>query len=467
VRGFRDGRIRYWNQGAEDTYGYSRVEALGAVAADLLRTRFPAPAAEIEAGLLASGRWEGELVQTRKDGSRLAVIGRWALQPQESGDHGVLEINRDVTAGRHAEERFRSIFERGPNGIALVDRQLSVIQSNPAFDELFGSPAERPSDVLQLVDPDDRDSLRQACDDLAAGHDRVSLTQRCLRADGSHLWARVTLAVVPDVDGDVRFYIAMIEDTTEQHQYEEALREHGERMAALEREKSEFLNLASHELRGPITLIRGYLSMMEEGYLGELNEIGHQVLPALSKKIEAMNVLIEQMLETARLDEGRILLHFAPADLRQLVEDVVAGVRPLAGDKHQIVLEVPLEEVPVLVDAGSITTIVGNLLDNALKYSPAGGEVLIQVSLLQDEATVQVSDRGIGISRREMHRLFTRFGRVVTPETSSIGGTGLGLYLARELSRRLGGELAAANRAGGGTVVTMTLPLRRDEPGSS
>jgi signal transduction histidine kinase len=106
-----------------------------------------------------------------------------------------------------------------------------------------------------------------------------------------------------------------------------------------------------------------------------------------------------------------------------------------------------------------VETILGNVLDNAVKYSPAGGEVLCEVERSQEAASVSVSDRGIGISRRDMRRLFTRFGRVVNPETSDIGGTGLGLYLSREMARRLGGDLTAAPRAGGGSTFTLTLPI--------
>jgi signal transduction histidine kinase len=176
-----------------------------------------------------------------------------------------------------------------------------------------------------------------------------------------------------------------------------------------------------------------------------------------------MNELIEQMVETARMEEGRLQLTPVRVDLREVVEQVVSGLRPLAGDRHDLVLELPLEQVPVFVDTGVVTTILGNVLDNAMKYSPGGGEVLCTVARLDAHAAVNVSDRGIGISRREMPRLFTRFGRVVTPETSAIAGTGLGLYLSRELARRMGGELIAAPRPGGGSVFTLTLPLDRDE----
>ena len=413
---------------------------------------------EIEAELRAHGRWEGELAQTRKDGSEVVVACRWALQGV-SEDLGVVEINRDITFGRRAEEKFRTIFDRAPTGTALVNPALIVFDGNQAFRELFGlGPGAGPS-ILDLSHPDDAELTRRAYAAVAEGLDRLVLETRFVRADGSMFWGRMTLASVRNGESGVRFYIAMVEDTTEQKRVEAALREHGERMEALERSKSDFLNVASHELRGPITVIRGYISMMGEGFFGELNESGRRVLPALLAKAEAMGLLVEQILETARLDDQRVEMCLEKLDLRMAVERVVSQFGALAGERHQIVVDVPLEPVVVDADPHFLETILGNVLDNAVKYSPGGGEVLCRVKRGERQAAISVSDRGIGISRRDIRRLFTRFGRVVGPQTSDIGGTGLGLYLSREMARRLGGELTGAPRPGGGAVFTLTLPL--------
>jgi PAS domain S-box-containing protein len=458
VRGFSDQIIRFWNQGAEETYGYSRVEAIGSACSELLKTRYPIPLVQIEAELRAHGRWEGELVQSRKDGSEVVVACRWAMHGA-SEDAGIVEINRDITAGRRAEEMFRTIFERAPSGTALVDATLTVFDSNKAFKELFGlTPGATPS-VFELSHPDDADLTRKAYAAVEEGVDRLVLETRFLRTDGGEFWGRATLAAARNREGRVRFYIAMVEDTTEQKRVEATLREHGERMQALERSKSDFLNLASHELRAPITVIRGYISMMQEGYFGELNEAGRRVLPALMAKAEAMGMLVEQILEAARLEEQQVEMRLARLDMRTEVERVVSKFGVLAGPRHQIVVDVPLEPVYVDADPHFVETILDNVLDNAVKYSPGGGEVHCSVERSEEMASVSVSDRGIGISRRDMRRLFTRFGRVLTPETSDIGGTGLGLYLSREMARRLGGDLTGAPRPGGGSIFTLTLPL--------
>ena len=223
-----------------------------------------------------------------------------------------------------------------------------------------------------------------------------------------------------------------------------------ERLAALERTKTEFLNLASHELRGPVTLIRGYLSMLKSGTFGPVSGDFANVLPILELKADEMNSLVEQMLEAARLEEGRLELHPVDTDLNLLAEQAVQLIRPLAGSTHRVVLEKQTESVPVRVDPDRIGTILGNLLSNAIKYSPDGGEVKLIVGRSGSRATVSVQDSGVGIPDEHTGRLFTRFGRIATPDTQHIGGTGLGLYLSRELARLHGGDVVLAGRNGAG-----------------
>lgn len=237
----------------------------------------------------------------------------------------------------------------------------------------------------------------------------------------------------------------------------EAAREHAERMAQVEQVKSEFLRLASHELRGPLSVLAGYLSMVEDGSVAP--EGLRRVLPVLVAKVGEMNRLVDQMLETARLEDGRLRLEREPADLVALLREAVATTLPLGAPRHQVVVEGD-GPVPVSVDSGRIVTVLANLVGNAVKYSPGGGTVRCAVARDGDgHVLVRVSDEGIGIARADMPRLFTRFGRVVTPENSHIAGTGLGLYLSRELARLHGGDITAESQAGRGSAFTLRLPV--------
>ena len=235
-----------------------------------------------------------------------------------------------------------------------------------------------------------------------------------------------------------------------------------ERIAALERTKTEFLNLASHELRGPITVIRGYLSMLEKGSLGEIPATARAALPVLTAKADEMNELVEQMIEAARLEEGRLELSTKRADLREVARLAVEMAQPFADSEHALVFESPEIEIPVTVDVDRIGTVVGNLISNAIKYSPAGGPVTCRVSVDDHLGKVSVTDTGVGIPEDRIDRLFTRFGRIVTPETSHIPGTGLGLYLSRELARLHGGDITATSVHGKGSTFVLAVPLTEE-----
>jgi signal transduction histidine kinase len=231
-----------------------------------------------------------------------------------------------------------------------------------------------------------------------------------------------------------------------------------ERLAAIERNKTQFLNLASHELRGPLTVVRGYLSMLEDGLLGELNERGRKAAPVMAAKVREMNALIEQMIEAARLEDGRLMLRPVEADLRDIVGEAVDAARVVVDDKHQIALERPSQPVLVQVDAERVRTIVANLISNAIKYSPSGGTVSCEVIGRGGTARVVVKDSGVGIANEDLPILFTRFGRVSSPETDHLPGTGLGLYLGRQLARLHGGEITVTSSPGRGSTFTLHLP---------
>jgi len=235
------------------------------------------------------------------------------------------------------------------------------------------------------------------------------------------------------------------------------LHEHIERMHAMEEMKSDFLKLASHELRGPLAVVRGYYSMMADGTLDA--SALDRAMPVIERKLGEMNALVNEMLETARLDEGVTRLERVPQDLRAILETATAAIAPLKGGAHLLETRTPREAVVVNVDAGRVETILRNLLDNAIKFSPDGGRVRCHLSVGRGSARVHVVDEGLGIPPEQMHRLFTRFSRLVTPENSHISGTGLGLYLSRELARLHGGDITARSAVGGGARFMLSLPL--------
>jgi signal transduction histidine kinase len=231
-----------------------------------------------------------------------------------------------------------------------------------------------------------------------------------------------------------------------------------ERMAAIETNKTQFLNLASHELRGPVTVLRGYLSMLETGLLGHLNERGRKAAVVMAAKVSEMNELIEEMIEAARLEDGGLSLRLVEADLRDVVRAAAESIAPVVDSAHTLDLDLPERRVRVKVDTDRIKTIIGNLMSNAIKYSPAGGTVTCQVRARAGIARVAVTDEGLGIATESLPLLFTRFGRVITPETEHLKGTGLGLFLGRQLARMQGGDITVISTEGKGSTFTLHLP---------
>ncbi len=230
-----------------------------------------------------------------------------------------------------------------------------------------------------------------------------------------------------------------------------------QRIASLERAKTEFLNVASHELRGPMTVIKGYLTMLEAGSLGEISAQAKQVLPLLIAKSDEVNWMVEQMVEAARLEEGRLGLKKLPADLVHLTDLAIEGVAEMLS-KHRLTVDMPTRAIEADVDPDRFQIVIRNLLSNAAKYSPAGANILVRVTG-NGAAKVAVTDEGIGIALEDQSRLFKRFVRIETKATERVSGTGLGLWLSREIARMHDGDLTVESTLGHGSTFTLQLPL--------
>jgi signal transduction histidine kinase len=229
-------------------------------------------------------------------------------------------------------------------------------------------------------------------------------------------------------------------------------------VAALERAKTDFLNIASHELRGPMTVIKGYLTMLDSGALGELAPKARSVLPLLISKSDEVNWMIEQMIEASRLEEGRLALKRQRTDIVELTDSAIDGVRMLLSG-HELKVDMPVQSIEAEVDPDRFQIVVRNLLSNAAKYSPTGTDIDIDVRRDVDRAFVRVTDHGTGIARDDQARLFTRFGRIES--SVHVQGTGLGLWLSREIALMHDGDLTVDSRVGVGSTFTFTVPITR------
>jgi signal transduction histidine kinase len=227
-----------------------------------------------------------------------------------------------------------------------------------------------------------------------------------------------------------------------------------------ERAKSEFLNMAAHELRTPLSVVIGYLSMFTDGTLGEPPPKWRGPLETLNLKVGELNKLVEDLLAAARLNAGAAIGVETDYDLRQVALESVERARSRARLLGaQIHLELSEESMPVRGDPAQVGCIVDNLLNNALTY--ARGRPWVRLTLSRDDRVrLLVEDRGIGIAEGMRERVFDRFVRVHDP-SGPRPGTGLGLYISRELARRQGGDVfVVESEPGRGSTFALTLPAR-------
>jgi signal transduction histidine kinase len=218
--------------------------------------------------------------------------------------------------------------------------------------------------------------------------------------------------------------------------------------------------LAAHEIRSHLGLLTGYLSLLQEGALGALPEPVGPVLAEMDAKTRAISRLVDDMLEDARFQDGRLHLALQVVDLREIVEKAAGETQAGVSERHRLEVHVPDSPLVAEIDPGRVHTILRNLLDNAVKYSPEGGAVECRLEPGEEMAVVSVADRGIGIDPADADLVFRRFGRARGAAASSITGIGLGLYICRTLARLHGGDVGVKPRPGGGTEFLLTLPLR-------
>jgi len=230
------------------------------------------------------------------------------------------------------------------------------------------------------------------------------------------------------------------------------------RIQDLEKAKTEFMNIASHELRGPMTVIKGYLTMLEGGSLGTLAPKAQSVLPLLIAKADEVNAMVEQMLEAARLEEGHLTLHKVKGDIVELTELAIDSVRPMLAGR-ELDVDAPSTPIPADVDTQRFQIVVRNLISNAIKYSPEGTPITVVVNRNGRTGKVIVIDQGIGISQHDRAKLFTKFGRIEREATLHVAGTGLGLWLSREIARMHDGDLTVDSTEGEGSTFTFEVPI--------
>lgn len=232
----------------------------------------------------------------------------------------------------------------------------------------------------------------------------------------------------------------------------------------LDKMKSEFVSMASHQLRNPLTSIRGYISMLLEGSYGEVTPKMREILEHVSDSSRQMALSVEDYLNVSRIEAGGMKYEIDDCDLRKLVEDTVAEMLPVSLKRGTTIVFEPTFEGPIMakLDVGKAKQIIQNLADNAMKYTPEGGQV--SLILRKDEVSkkvfVDVKDTGIGIAPEALGEIFKKFERAKNANSINVTGTGLGLYIAKQMAEAMGGSITVSSEGEGkGSTFTVTFRM--------
>ena len=225
---------------------------------------------------------------------------------------------------------------------------------------------------------------------------------------------------------------------------------------SVERLKRDLVATVSHELRTPLTAIQATVSMLHEGDGGALTDVQERLVGLLDRNTERLRVLVDDLLDMGALEGGRVTLDPIYLDLGGICEAIVEDIRPTAA-QGKVTIQTDLQEANAWVDAARIRQVIENLLQNAVKFTRAGGRVDISTRVAGDHALIVVKDTGIGIAAAELDRVFEKFYR--TTEGAFANGTGLGLSIARSIVTLQGGRLTATSDGRTGTTMTVELPL--------
>jgi signal transduction histidine kinase len=223
--------------------------------------------------------------------------------------------------------------------------------------------------------------------------------------------------------------------------------------------KTKFVSVVTHELRIPMTSIKGYTDLLRKGLAGEMNEMQLSFLNTIRSNVERMAALVSDLSDISRIETGRISLQPAEMALSNALEEAVQTLRPRLDEKHQtLTLHLPQDLPPVYADSNRVNQILINLLSNANKYTPDGGWIDVKAVAHPDGVRIEVNDNGIGIQPEDQRKLFSQFFRSEDQAVRDQPGWGLGLHVTRLLVEVMGGSIGVESAAGEGSQFWFTLP---------
>lgn len=469
----RQGAIQWTNAAFSELTGYTADEVRGQNPRILKSGRqSQAYYADLWSTILSGQVWHGELINRRKGGSFYIEEATITPVRDESGEiTHFIAVKQDITERKRAEvdlvrqyreadrarSESRAVLDAVSEAVVLVAPDRRLVSVNRRFRELFGLA--------------DADVLGRRFSDLGDEVDRIFADPAAFRArlDGT----------IQDPDSsftglvgqrrpfqrELELFSTPVRNTAGEHlgrlyTFRDVTRER-----EVDRMKSEFVSLVSHELRTPLTSIKGYIDLMLEEGIGDgatATEV-EEYLGIIKTNADRLMNLINDLLDISRMEAGRVELKRRRVDLHEAVRGVASALRPQIDARNQrLAIDLEPGELPMWGDPDRIAQILTNLLSNAYKYTPDGGQITVRVRRLDGWVQTDVADTGIGLSPEDESRLFERFFRSGNEAARRAGGTGLGLAITKSLVELHGGQIKVTSAPGKGSTFSFTLPIAEE-----
>jgi PAS domain S-box-containing protein len=469
-----ENRITFWNPGAEETYGWTAAEAFGKVTHELLQTRFPEPLDQINTMLLRTGRWEGELIHTKPDGTQVVVASRWSLR---RGEHGtpaaILEINRDITDRKRAERKLRKqadLLSLAHDAIIVRDPENRITLWNPGAEETYGWTAAEAfgkvtHELLQTRFPVSRAAVDVALQEqrewegelthiTRAGKAIIVASRQSMRRDEQGLPAAI-LEINRDITDRKR---AEDEIRNLNEELEQRVIERTGELQSVNKELEAFAYSVSHDLRAPVRHIAGFSELLQKHAEAVLDQTSRHHINMILDSANRMGTLMDDLLAFSRI--GRTETQNTTVDLSQIVKGVI---REFAPDIQEREVVWRIGDLPKCYgDPAMLRLAFTNLVSNALKFTQTRDQAEIEIGSLNhkpDEMVIFVKDNGVGFDMRYKDKLFGVFQRLHPQE--AFDGTGIGLATVQRIVHRHGGKVWPESSVGNGATFYVALPKPR------
>jgi len=371
----------------------------------------------------------------------------------EQLEQQIAERKRAEQVLRESEKRYRDLYEEAPNAYFSVGADGSIERANRSATELLGYSLDEliGRRVLDLYadTPNGKAKAEGVFQRFLAGEEIRDEELEMRRADGSEVWISLSVRPIRDEEGRVVASRSVVTDITEHKK--------------LDQLKDDFIGLVSHELRSPMTVITGAINtaLTEAERLSP--EETRQLLKDAALEAELLSNLLGNLLELSRIQTSRLYLHVEAISVSKVIQGAVEEIKRQSS-AHQFVVKLLRKLPPVYADPLRLERILYNLLENAVKYSPQGGEIRVSVRQQKEHLVIGVSDQGIGISLADQAKLFGPFQRLEESRPGGVRGVGLGLLVCRRLVEAHGGQIWVESEPGRGSTFFFTMPLSQSLP---